>query len=73
MGKPIGYFGQLLLRTYHTKCLSFIPLPKSANIERVISNVNVFDFVLSEEHMKKIDDLDMGKEGARTWNPVDAP
>ncbi|PAV17985.1 Aldo keto reductase [Pyrrhoderma noxium] len=51
----------------------FIPLPKSANIERVISNVNVFDFVLSEEHMKKIDDLDMGKEGARTWNPVDAP
>jgi diketogulonate reductase-like aldo/keto reductase len=34
---------------------NIVPLPKSTNEERIISNTKVFDFELSEEDMKKID------------------
>ncbi|KAI8975823.1 Aldo/keto reductase [Trametes punicea] len=51
----------------------FVPLPKSANPERVISNANVFDFEISDEDMAAVNALDRGKDGAITWNPVDAP
>jgi len=50
----------------------FVPLPKSANPERVVANAQVFDFEIAEEDMKKLDALDEGKAGAVTWNPVDA-
>ena len=51
----------------------FVPLPKSANPARVVSNANVFDFEISAEDIAAVDALDRGKEGAVTWNPVDAP
>ncbi|KAI0360893.1 Aldo/keto reductase [Trametes cingulata] len=51
----------------------FVPLPKSARPERVESNAQVFDFEISPEDMAKLDALDKGKDGAVTWNPVDAP
>ena len=51
----------------------FVPLPKSAQPERVLSNSQVFDFEIVEEDMAALDALDRGKEGAITWNPVDAP
>ncbi|KAI0633831.1 Aldo/keto reductase [Trametes polyzona] len=51
----------------------FVPLPKSAQPSRVITNADVFDFEISEEDMKALDALDRGKDGAITWNPVDAP
>ncbi|KAI0737585.1 Aldo/keto reductase [Daedaleopsis nitida] len=51
----------------------FVPLPKSARPERVLSNSQVFDFELDGEDMAAIDALNRGKEGAITWNPVDAP
>lgn len=51
----------------------FVPLPKSANPERIASNLNVFDFGLSEGDMQKLDSLDRGDDGAVTWNPVAAP
>ena len=50
-----------------------MPLPKSARPERVLSNSQVFDFEIVEEDMAALDALDRGKEGAITWNPVDAP
>ncbi|TBU44990.1 Aldo/keto reductase [Dichomitus squalens] len=50
----------------------FVPLPKSANPERVVSNAQVYDFELSTEDLKTLDSLDRGKEGSVTWNPVDA-
>ncbi|KAI0744923.1 Aldo/keto reductase [Earliella scabrosa] len=51
----------------------FIPLPKSAQPKRVVSNADVYDFELSADDMAAIDALDRGKDGAVTWNPVDAP
>lgn len=50
---------------------SFVPLPKSQNPDRVRSNIDVFGFEVSKEDIDKLDELDRGKEGAVTWNPVD--
>lgn len=50
-----------------------VPLPKSAHPERILSNSQVFDFEISTEDMERLDALDRGKDGAITWNPVDAP
>ena len=52
---------------------SFVPLPKSTHPGRVVSNANLYDFEISAEDMAPIDALDRGKDGAVTWNPVDAP
>ncbi|KAI0254743.1 Aldo/keto reductase [Lactifluus subvellereus] len=49
----------------------FVPLPKSQNPDRVRSNIDVFNFELSREDTERLDELDRGKEGAVTWNPVD--
>ncbi|KLO13400.1 Aldo/keto reductase [Schizopora paradoxa] len=48
----------------------FVPLPKSGNPERVLSNVDIFDFELSSEDMAQLDGLDKGDAGAISWNPV---
>ena len=52
---------------------SFVPLPKSSQPERVVSNADVFDFELSAEDMAGLDALDKGDAGAISWNPVNAP
>ncbi|KAF9452726.1 Aldo/keto reductase [Macrolepiota fuliginosa MF-IS2] len=62
---------QILIRWSLQK--GFVPLPKSNKHERIHSNLNVFDFNLCDDDMQKLDSLDRGKEGAITWNPVDAP
>lgn len=51
--------------------ISFAPLPKSANPDRIASNAAVYDFELDAEDMARINALDRGKEGTITWNPVD--
>ena len=60
-GSPITYHGDP----------SFVPLPKSQNPDRVRSNIDVFDFEMSREDIQRLDELDRGKDGAVTWNPVD--
>jgi hypothetical protein len=50
----------------------FIPLPKSATPERIRSNAQLYDFELDPEEMALLDGLDQGKDGAISWNPVDA-
>lgn len=50
----------------------FVPLPKSAVPARIRSNLDVFDFELDAEDMRRLDALDRGAQGAVTWNPVDA-
>ncbi|KAJ8596381.1 Aldo/keto reductase [Rhizopogon salebrosus TDB-379] len=62
---------QVLLRWSLQK--GFVPLPKSATPERIRSNAQLYDFELNPEEMAQLDGLDRGKEGAVSWNPVDAP
>ncbi|EIW63201.1 Aldo/keto reductase [Trametes versicolor FP-101664 SS1] len=50
----------------------FVPLPKSATPARIQTNAELYDFALDAEDMALLDGLDRGKEGAVTWNPVDA-
>jgi len=38
----------------------------------VRSNIDVFDFEMSKEDVERLDQLDRGKDGAVTWNPIDA-
>ncbi|KAG1824553.1 NADP-dependent oxidoreductase domain-containing protein [Suillus subaureus] len=49
----------------------FVPLPKSSQPERIISNGQAFGWSIELADMAKLDALDRGKEGAVTWNPVD--
>ncbi|KAG2135555.1 NADP-dependent oxidoreductase domain-containing protein [Suillus cothurnatus] len=49
----------------------FVPLPKSSQPERIISNGQVFGWDIEPTDMAKLDALDRGKDGAVTWNPVD--
>jgi diketogulonate reductase-like aldo/keto reductase len=50
---------------------SFVPLPKSQNPDRVRTNIDVFNFEMSKDDMQRLDELDRGKDGAVTWNPID--
>ncbi|MQA94989.1 MAG: aldo/keto reductase [Streptosporangiales bacterium] len=49
---------QIALR-WHVQ-LDDVPIPKSANPERMRENLDVFDFELSEEEMARLDGLDRG-------------
>ncbi|WP_115715561.1 aldo/keto reductase [Amedibacterium intestinale] len=56
--------GQVLLRWNMQR--GVVVIPKSTHVERIIENINVFDFTLNDEEMKKIASLDMGYSGSRT-------
>lgn len=53
---------QILIRYSLQK--NWVPLPKSENPARIASNADVFDFEISADDMKKLDDLDQGARGA---------
>jgi len=61
---------QILIRWSLQK--GFVPLPKSATPSRIKSNADLYGFELDGEDMARLDALDRGKEGAISWNPVDA-
>jgi len=48
-----------------------LPLPKSTHTNRIKSNAEVFDFVVSDEDMKEIDD--MPEFGYSTYSPFTLP
>lgn len=52
---------QILLR--HLVQQNIIVIPKSANPNRIKSNIDVFDLELSEEDMEKLNELDKGEAG----------
>lgn len=62
----------ILFRSNQQFQRSFVPLPKSATPARIHSNLQLFDFELTNEDMVLLDALDQGKQGAISWNPVDA-
>jgi len=43
---------------------NWVPLPKSDTPSRIVENADLYDFELSKEEMKKLDDLDQGSKGA---------
>lgn len=51
--------GQIILRWLYQEAI--ISLPKSTNDERIKGNIEIFDFVLTDEEMKNIQALDTGK------------
>lgn len=55
--------GQVLLRWNIQR--GVVVIPKSTHIERIIENIDVFDFVLSKEEIKQISTLDQGYSGSR--------
>ncbi|TBU38789.1 Aldo/keto reductase [Dichomitus squalens] len=61
---------QILLRWSLQK--GYVPLPKSAKTTRIRSNADLYNFSLDVEDIELLDGLDKGKDGAVTWNPVDA-
>lgn len=59
-GKSVG---QVLLRWNIQR--GVVVIPKSVHIERIIENIDVFDFTLTDDEMKQISSLDMGYSGSR--------
>lgn len=55
--------GQVLLRWNVQR--DVVVIPKSTHKERIIENMNIWDFELTKEEMKKISTLDMGYSGTR--------
>lgn len=55
--------GQVLLRWNIQR--GVIVIPKSTHVERIIENIDVFDFSLNDEEMKQIASLDQGYSGSR--------
>lgn len=53
--------GQILLR--HLTQQKVAVIPKSSNPERIKQNVEIFDFLLSDEDLEKLNALDRGEEG----------
>lgn len=55
--------GQVLLRWNVQR--GVVVIPKSTHLERIIENIDIFDFELNDEEMKQISSLDMGYTGSR--------
>lgn len=55
--------GQVLLRWNIQR--GVVVIPKSTHVERIIENIDVFDFSLNDEEMKQIASLDQGYSGSR--------
>lgn len=62
-------YGQIMLRWIVQN--DMIVLPKSAKKHRIEENIQIFDFEISQDDMKKIDELDWGLRTC--WNPVNVP
>lgn len=60
---------QILLRYSLQK--GYVPLPKTANKNRIVSNTNIFDFELTEVEMADLDGLDEGL--VTDWDPTTEP
>lgn len=56
--------GQVLLRWNVQR--GVVVIPKSTHLERIIENIDIFDFQLNDDEMKQIASLDMGYSGSRT-------
>jgi len=58
---------QIVLRWHMQR--GIIPIPKSSNKDRIKDNIDVFDFEICSEDMKRINDLDEGYNASVTTPP----
>ena len=56
--------GQVLLRWNVQR--GVVVIPKSTHLERIMENIDIFDFQLNDDEMKQIAPLDKGYSGSRT-------
>jgi diketogulonate reductase-like aldo/keto reductase len=49
---------------------SLIPIPASKNPDRIQANADIFDFELTAEDMKALDDLEIGDAAAASVNAL---
>lgn len=63
LAKKCGKSTQQILIRYALQ-KQWVPLPKTDNASRIISNADVFDFDISEEDMAVLNALDQGSAGA---------
>lgn len=63
--------GQILIR-YQIE-IGNIPIPKSVTKERIIENINVFDFKLTEEEIKDIESFGYTERICSLTQDVDHP
>lgn len=56
--------GQVMLRWNIQR--GVVVIPKSTHVKRIMENIDVFDFTLTDEEMKQIASLDMGYSDTRT-------
>lgn len=62
-GKYNKSVSQVLLRWNIQR--GVVVIPKSTHLQRIIENIDVFDFALTEEQMQQISSLDQGYSGSR--------
>lgn len=55
--------GQVLLRWNIQR--GVVVIPKSTHLERIVENIDIFDFQLNDDEMKQISSLDQGYSGSR--------
>ncbi|MBQ7679635.1 MAG: aldo/keto reductase [Butyrivibrio sp.] len=60
---------QIILRWHIQK--GHIVIPKSTNPRHIKADINVFNFTLTEEEMKMIDGLNMGRSLLRRWEHLE--
>lgn len=63
LAKKYGRATQQVLIRYALQ-KEWVPLPKTDNPDRIISNADVFNFNISPEDMAVLDSLDQGSAGA---------
>ena len=61
---------QVLIRWHLQQ--GFIVIPKSTHKARMVENIDVFDFELDDDDMKRIDGLERGERGRTGSNPATA-
>ena len=70
MAKKYGKSVAQLCVRFALQC-GVVPLPKSLNAQRMASNADVFDFVISDEDVKKL--IEFPELGFSTYLPENAP
>lgn len=54
-------FFEILFSFFHQVELGVVPIPKSANEERILQNISIFDFELDDNDKEILDSVNTGE------------